>query len=76
MDFLMLLPGGVRVMLEVDGQQHYATSMRQNARPSPKVYATTVRSDHELRLAGYEVYRFGGYDLERARGLDAHSPRG
>jgi len=24
MDFLMLLPNGVRVVLEVDGKQHYA----------------------------------------------------
>lgn len=67
MDFLMLLPGYVRVVLEVDGQQHYATSMRSDARPSPRAYSDTVRSDRELRLAGYEVYRFSGYELVEGR---------
>ncbi|MBE7451453.1 MAG: hypothetical protein HS111_21910 [Kofleriaceae bacterium] len=66
MDFLMLLPGGARVVLEIDGQQHYATSLDADARPSPQVYAETVRGDRELRLAGYEVYRFGGAELTKA----------
>jgi very-short-patch-repair endonuclease len=70
MDFLMLLPGGVRVVLEVDGQQHYATSMEADARPSPRIYAETAQSDRELRLAGYEVYRFGGHELSEARGTE------
>ena len=63
MDFLMLLPRGVRVVLEVDGQQHYSTGMSADAKPSPSVYAETVRADRDLRLAGYEVYRFGGAEL-------------
>jgi len=70
MDFLMLLPGSVRVVLEVDGQQHYATGMGTGAKPSPRVYAETVQSDRELRLAGYEVYRFGGYELGKAGAND------
>jgi len=63
MDFLLLLPHGVRVIVEVDGQQHYSTSIEASAKPSPAEYARTVRSDRHLRLAGYEVYRFGGYEL-------------
>ncbi len=63
MDFLMLLPLGVRVVLELDGQQHYSTGTELGARPSPEEYARTVRADRQLRLAGYEVYRFGGYEL-------------
>jgi very-short-patch-repair endonuclease len=63
MDFLLLLPHGVRVIIEVDGQQHYSTGMEALAKPSPEEYARTVRSDRHLRLAGYEVYRFGGYEL-------------
>ena len=31
--------------------------------PSPQVYADTARSDRELQLRGYYVYRFGGYVL-------------
>lgn len=63
MDFLLLLPGGIRVVLEVDGQQHYAEGEGKAARPSPKRYAETVQGDRGLRLAGYEVYRFAGYEL-------------
>ncbi len=63
MDFLMLLPDRVRVVLEVDGQQHYADGMHQKAYASPRVYADTMGADRRLRLAGYEVYRFGGFEL-------------
>ncbi len=59
MDFLLLLPGGRRVVAEVDGKQHYA----EGERASPTRYATMVAADRELRLAGYEVYRFGGAEL-------------
>lgn len=60
MDFLLLLPGRRRVVLEVDGKQHYADA---NGQASPTRYAEMVRADRELRLAGYEVYRFGGAEL-------------
>lgn len=63
MDFLLLLSHGVRVIIEIDGRQHYSTGTEPSAKPSPEVYARTVRSDRHLRLAGYEVYRFGGYEL-------------
>jgi hypothetical protein len=88
MDFLLLLPGHVRVVLEVDGKQHYSQNRaliehdlvhedRSKDRaaigvravlPSPEVYADTVRADRELRLQGYEVYRFGGHELHAADG--------
>ena len=60
MDFLLLLPGRRRVVLEVDGQHHYATD---DGRPSPRRYAVMAAEDRRLRLAGYEVYRFGGAEL-------------
>lgn len=63
MDFLILLPERVRVVIEVDGQQHYAEDLRGGMRPSPQRYAETVKADRNLRLAGYEVYRFSGYEL-------------
>lgn len=64
MDFLMLLPGLRRVVLEVDGEQHYATPSHQ---PSPRIYSETTRGDRDLRLTGYEVYRFSGYELSEDR---------
>lgn len=60
MDFLMLLPGRRRVVLEIDGKQHYA---RDDGAADPRRYAEMVAADRELTLAGYEVYRFGGQDL-------------
>jgi very-short-patch-repair endonuclease len=60
MDFLLLLPGRRRVVLEVDGKQHYADN---TGRASPSRYAEMARADRELRLGGYEVFRFGGAEL-------------
>lgn len=60
MDFLLLLPGRRRVVLEVDGKHHYADD---DGRASPGRYAEMVRADRDLRLAGYEVFRFGGAEL-------------
>lgn len=82
MDFLLLLPDRARVVIEVDGRQHYAND--QGVAVTSK-YAEMVREDRRLRLAGYEVYRFGGHELsddhgERVAGeffaalLDRHAP--
>jgi hypothetical protein len=70
MDFLMLLPGLRRVVLEVDGEQHYATSAHQ---PSPRIYSETTRGGRDLQLAGYEVYRFSGYELSEDRAANTVS---
>ncbi|MBK5516687.1 hypothetical protein [Pseudomonas sp. TH10] len=60
MDFLLLLPGGVRVVIEIDGKHHYSDA---NGRPNPRLYAEMMAADRALRLVGYEVYRFGAYEL-------------
>jgi hypothetical protein len=60
MDFLMLMPMSVRVVIEVDGKHHYA---RKNGSADPKRYAAMMEADRDLRLAGYEVYRFGAVEL-------------
>lgn len=60
MDFLLLLPGGVRIVLEVDGKHHYA---RNNGQADPAGYAAMMAADRDLRLAGYEVFRFGAQEL-------------
>jgi very-short-patch-repair endonuclease len=62
MDFLMLLPGGGRVVLEVDGVQHYADA---SGRADPRQYARLASGERELKLAGYEVYRFAGVELQQ-----------
>ena len=60
MDFLMLFGRGIRVVLEVDGKQHYSTP---DGAASPKLYADMVAADRQLKLAGYELYRFGGLEV-------------
>jgi very-short-patch-repair endonuclease len=50
----------VRVVIEVDGKQHYP-SMHGAAPPSG--YAEMMAEDRELRLRGHEVFRFGGAEL-------------
>jgi very-short-patch-repair endonuclease len=59
MDFLLLLRHRQRVVIEIDGKQHYANGDVA----SPERYAAMVAEDRNLRLLGYEVYRFGGYEL-------------
>lgn len=58
MDFLLLFSDRQRMVSEVDGKQHYA----HGDQASPVLYSEMVAEDR-LRLAGYEVYRFGGYEL-------------
>ncbi|MBD5133068.1 MAG: hypothetical protein HDT38_01135 [Clostridiales bacterium] len=60
MDFLLLLPGNIRIVIEIDGSLHYSDS---NGNPSPQKYADMVRDDRMLKLYGYEVYRFGGFEF-------------
>lgn len=59
MDFLILFSSRHRVVLEVDGKQHYANGDTA----SPALYSEMVSEGRRLRLAGYEVYRFGGSEL-------------
>lgn len=70
MDFLLLLPHGQRVVFEVDGSQHYTRDDGQV--PDSSKYAEMVAADRDLKLRGYEVFRFGHdelRDLEHARSL-------
>lgn len=62
MDFLLLLPQGVRIVIEVDGKQHYADD---DGRADVQRYGQMVMADRELKLAGYEVFRFGAAELQK-----------
>ncbi|HEV8004198.1 MAG TPA: hypothetical protein VGP63_30315 [Planctomycetaceae bacterium] len=64
MDFLLLLSSFERIVVEVDGKHHYSD---ENV-AAPDKYAEMVHADRELRLLGYEVYRFGGSELTDERG--------
>lgn len=62
MDFLLLLPGGVRVVVEIDGRHHFADHTGQ---ADTNRYANMVAADRDLKLSGYEVFRFGVAELRR-----------
>ncbi|WP_225864201.1 AbiJ-related protein [Ideonella benzenivorans] len=61
MDFLLLLPQGIRVVIEVDGKHHYADFA---GTADVQRYGQMVKADRELKLAGYEVFRFGASELQ------------
>lgn len=60
MDFLLLLPRKVRVVIEIDGKQHYSD---REGKASVTQYSEMVAEDRKLKLLGYEIYRFGGHEL-------------
>lgn len=69
MDFLMLISDSKRIVIELDGIQHYGEKIHINGRLYPDhlasvdKYAAMVAAQRDLTLAGYEVYRFGGKEL-------------
>ena len=60
MDFLLLMPRRRRIVLEVDGRQHYA---EPSGAADPVRYSNMVAEDRAVKLAGYEVFRFGAHEL-------------
>ena len=70
MDFLMLISDSKRIVIELDGIQHYGEKKQIAGRVYPdylasvEKYAGMVSAQRELTLAGYEVYRFGGKELQ------------
>ena len=59
MDFLMIFSQRERVVIEIDGKQHYA----DGEKASPQLYAEMTAAHREMSLFGYDVYRFGGYEF-------------
>ncbi len=45
MDFLSLLPSGVRVVIEINGKHHYCDT---KGKPSPQIYAQVMAADPNL----------------------------
>jgi len=75
MDFLMLISECKRIVIELDGVQHYAEDEKiicdgkiyPGHIASPKRYADMVSAQRDMTLAGYEVYRFGGSEFHDDR---------
>jgi very-short-patch-repair endonuclease len=61
MDFLILFSNQERIVIEIDGKQHYSDD---DGKANSIKYSEMVAEDRKLRLAGYEIYRFGGHELQ------------
>lgn len=59
MDFLILWKGK-RIIIEIDGKQHYSD---EKGASDPKKYSEQVAYDRKMKFLGYEIYRLGGYEL-------------
>jgi len=72
MDFLLLPNDRRRIVIEVDGRHHFTqNAYTDNESPSPQLYAEMAAEDRRIKLAGYEVFRFGAYELMQPDGADA-----
>lgn len=69
MDFMMLFSNSKRIVIELDGAQHYSDDESIPGRDYPvkvastQKYAAMVSAQRDMTLAGYEVYRFGGSEF-------------
>lgn len=67
MDFMFIISREHRVVIEIDGIQHYAEDRTIGGTyykcADVKRYAEMMRAHREMVLDGYDVYRFGGKEL-------------
>lgn len=68
MDFIMIITPSQRVVIEIDGKQHYSEDevvpgTNYKYYSSPKRYSEMMKAHREMSLTGYDVFRFGGYEL-------------
>lgn len=65
MDFLLLISNNRRVVIEIDGKQHYSVGDKS----SPELYSKMAEDDRKLKLYGYDVFRFGGFEFVNDSGI-------
>ncbi len=74
MDFLMIISPNKRVVIEIDGIQHYAYDKTIEGTfykcADVNKYADMMKAHREMTLNGYDVYRFGGKELYVANNGD------
>ena len=67
MDFMLIISSDHRVVIEIDGIQHYSQDkvIQGTTYKCADVnrYAKMVSANRDMTLNGYDVYRFGGKEL-------------
>ncbi len=74
MDFMLIISPSQRVVIELDGVQHYGTrGCKENGYQKycadKIIYAEMMKAHRDMMLKGYDVYRFGGRELWVATGV-------
>lgn len=68
-DFLLILPGGQKVIIEIDGIQHFSQKSKDDEKkwiPSEQKYAADRMFDRKMTLKGYKVFRFSNYEIKNS----------
>ena len=60
LDFIMLLRNSTRIIIEIDGVQHYSDN---TGKANTQLYGEMVAEDRRIKGLGYEVFRFGGAEF-------------
>lgn len=71
LDFMMLLPNNIRIVIEIDGIQHYSKKDDNGIYvANPELYSKLTEHDRLLQLQGYRVLRYGGYEFKNEREIE------
>ncbi|PGU00117.1 DUF559 domain-containing protein [Bacillus cereus] len=63
MDFMVIPNNITKMIIEIDGKEHYSKLENKQYIADPSLYAAQVKEDRELKLKGYSVFRFGGFEV-------------
>ena len=63
----MLLRNSSRIVIEIDGRQHYSDA---EGKALPSLYANMMEEDRRIKLLGYEVFRFGGAEFANIENIN------
>ncbi|MFP3413749.1 hypothetical protein SB773_19460 [Bacillus sp. SIMBA_074] len=67
MDFMVIPNKNTKIVIEIDGIEHYSYKNPDNINvASTRLYAEQMKSDRKLKLKGYTIFRFGGYEFKGA----------
>lgn len=69
-DFLIVLPNNRKVIIEIDGIDHYAEKIDGKWIASMKKYTTDRKFDRKMSQLGYTIYRFSNSEIEDKKEIE------
>ncbi|PFZ90015.1 hypothetical protein [Bacillus wiedmannii] len=67
MDFKVIPNKNTKILIEIDGKEHYSKLINKQYIAAPSLYAAQVKEDRELKLKGYSIFRFGGFEVMKGK---------